>query len=66
MDLSLSEEQRLLGDAGLTDVKVTAPDLFHTLLTSLDIDPTQPVAVEGQSIPLADPAGKVIRELLTA
>lgn len=52
--------------AEVTDVKVTAPDLFHTLLTALEIDPLQSVIVEGQTIPLADPAGKAILELLTA
>lgn len=48
----------------VTDVKVTAPDLFHTLLTALDIDPLESVSVEGQSIPIGDPAGHVIPELL--
>lgn len=46
------------------ETKVTAPDLFHTMLTALGIDPTQEIIVEGQSIPLADPAGHVVRELL--
>ena len=48
----------------VTDVKVTAPDLFHTLLTALDIDPYETIAVEGQQIPIADPAGHQISELL--
>ena len=48
----------------VVDTKVTSPDLFHSLLTVLGIDPTQKLSVEGQEIPLADPAGIAVTELL--
>lgn len=54
------------GGTEVTDVKVTAPDLFHTLLTAVEVDPHAEVGVEGQKIPIADPAGHVIKELLKA
>lgn len=48
----------------VTDVKVTAPDLFHTLLTALGLDPHESIDVAGQAIPIGDPAGHAIPELL--
>jgi hypothetical protein len=48
----------------VTDGKVNAPDLFHTLLRALDIDSHATIDVEGQEIPIADPAGKPVAGLL--
>lgn len=49
----------------VVEEKVTAPDLFHTMLTALDIDPLEKFEVDGQSIPIGDPAGSVVEALLT-
>lgn len=50
-----------------TEVKtdqVGIGDLFHTYLRALGLDPTDRYHLEGQTNPIADPAGKAIRAVL--
>ncbi|MDA0834563.1 MAG: DUF1501 domain-containing protein [Planctomycetota bacterium] len=47
------------------DGKINAAQFFHTLLTSLGIDSEQSYIVDGQQIPIADPAVEPVKELLS-
>ncbi|WP_437230631.1 DUF1501 domain-containing protein [Planctomicrobium sp. SH661] len=45
--------------------KVDAPNFFHTCLQAVGIDSSGSLEIDGRDVPLADPAGHPIRELLT-
>ena len=49
----------------VVDGEIDQRHLHHTLLAALGIDPTDSFDVAGQSAPIADPSGAVIKELLT-
>ena len=44
--------------------KVNAAEFFHTLLTAMGLDSGQSYLVDGQEIPIADPAAGPIKELV--
>lgn len=48
----------------VTDGKIDAASFFHTLLTALGIDSKQNYLVDGEQVPIADPAAKPIGALL--
>ncbi len=48
----------------IVDREVKAADLFHTYLRALGVDPTEEFHVDGRSIPIADPTGRAVEELL--
>ena len=48
----------------IEDREVKPADLFHTYLRAIGLDPTSEFHIGGRDIPLADPTGKAIEELL--
>lgn len=48
----------------IKDREVNQADLFHTYLEALGIDPTAEFDIGGRMIPIADPTGQAIEELL--
>jgi hypothetical protein len=48
----------------IKDREVNQADLFHTYLEALGIDPTAEFDIGGRMIPIADPTGEAIEELL--
>jgi uncharacterized protein (DUF1501 family) len=49
----------------VVDGQVDAANLFHTYLQAVDINSTDTVLVDGRETPLADPASKPVKDLLT-
>ena len=49
----------------VSDREVSAADLFHTYLRAVGLDPTGDFLIGGRSVPLADPTGHAIEELLS-
>ena len=49
----------------VSDHEVSAADLFHTYLRAVGLDPTGDFLIGGRSVPLADPTGHAIEELLS-
>ena len=49
----------------VSDREVDHNDLFHTYLRAVGLDPTADFDIGGRLVPLADPTGKAIEELLT-
>jgi hypothetical protein len=49
----------------IADREVKPADLFHTYLEAVGIDPTAEFDIDGRAIPVADPTGNAIEELLT-
>jgi hypothetical protein len=39
--------------------------LFHTYLQAVEVDSTDTFDVEGREVPIADPASKMIRQILS-
>jgi len=48
----------------ISDRKTSAADLFHTYLEAVGLDPTSEWDIGGRTVPLADPTGSSISELL--
>lgn len=48
----------------IADREVKPADLFHTYLRAIGLDPTSEFNIGGRPIPMADPTGKAIEELL--
>lgn len=48
----------------IADREVKPADLFHTYLQAVGLDPTSEFDIGGRSVPMADPTGKPITELL--
>ncbi len=48
----------------IADYEVKPADLFHTYLRAIGLDPTSEFDVGGRAIPMADPTGVAIEELL--
>ena len=48
----------------IKDREVRPADLFHTYLRAVGLDPTDEFHIGGRSIPIADPTGTAIEELL--
>lgn len=48
----------------IADREVNQADLFHTYLTALGLDPTDEFDIGGRAVPMADPTGNAIREIL--
>ena len=42
-----------------------SPTLFHTYLQAVGVDSTDTFEIEGRDVPIADPASKLIRPILT-
>ena len=40
-------------------------DLFHSYLHAIGLDPTSEFSIGGRSVPMADPTGAVIEELVS-
>ena len=49
----------------VSDREVDHNDLFHTYLRAVGLDPTADFDIGGRLVPLADPTGKAIEEILT-
>jgi len=49
----------------VTDRQVDHNDLFHTYLQAVGLDPTAHFNIGGRPVPLADPTGQTIKELLS-
>jgi hypothetical protein len=49
----------------VADGQVDHANLFHTYLQAVGIDSTDSFDVEGRDVPLADPASRMIRQILT-
>jgi hypothetical protein len=47
------------------DGQVDSANLFHTYLQAVGVDSTDTFEVEGRDVPIADPASKLIRQILT-
>ena len=48
----------------IADREVKPADLFHTYLRAIGLDPTSEFNIGGRAVPMADPTGKAIEELL--
>jgi len=48
----------------IADREVKPADLFHTYLSAIGLDPQSDFEIGGRSVPLADPTGNAIEELL--
>lgn len=48
----------------IADREVKPADLFHTYLQAVGLDPTSEFDIGGRAVPLADPTGKAVEELL--
>ena len=48
----------------IVDREVKPADLFHTYLEAVGLDPTSEFDIDGRSVPMADPTGTSIAELL--
>ena len=48
----------------IADREVNHADLFHTWLSAVGLDPTDEFDIAGRTVPLADPTGNAIEELL--
>lgn len=48
----------------IKDREVNHADLFHTYLRAVDLDPTSEFDIGGRNVPLADPTGSAIEEVL--
>lgn len=48
----------------IADREVKPADLFHTYLRAVGLDPTDEFDVGGRAVPMADPTGQAIEELL--
>ncbi|MDG2383318.1 MAG: DUF1501 domain-containing protein [Pirellulaceae bacterium] len=48
----------------IADYEVKPADLFHTYLRAIGLDPTSEFDVGGRAVPMADPTGVAIEELL--
>ena len=48
----------------IVDREVKPADLFHTYLQAVGMDPTAEFDIDGRAIPVADPTGSAIEELL--
>lgn len=48
----------------IADREVNQADLFHTYLRALGLDPTDEFDIGGRTVPMADPTGNAITELL--
>ena len=48
----------------IKDREVKPADLFHTYLQAVGLDPTEEFDIGGRSVPMADPTGHSIEELL--
>ena len=44
--------------------QVNSADLFHTYLTAMGLDPTQPFDLDGKDVQIADPIGRAIKGVL--
>jgi hypothetical protein len=49
----------------VVDGQVDHANLFHTYLQAVDVDSTDTFEVEGREVPIADPASKVIKQILS-
>jgi hypothetical protein len=49
----------------VVDGQVDHANLFHTYLQAVDIDSTDSFEIDGREVPIADPASKVIKAILT-
>lgn len=49
----------------IADREVKPADLFHTYLRAIGLDPTSEFNIGGRMVPMADPTGKAIEELLS-
>ena len=49
----------------IADREVKPADLFHTYLRAIGLDPTGEFDIGGRPVPMADPTGKAIEELLS-
>ncbi len=49
----------------IEDREVNQADLFHTYLRAIGLDPTDEFNIGGRAVPLADPTGNAIEELLS-
>ena len=49
----------------VVDGQVDHANLFHTYLQAVGVDSTDTFEIEGRDVPMADPASKVIRPILT-
>jgi len=48
----------------IADREVKPADLFHTYLSAIGLDPTGEFDIDGRAVPVADPTGMAINELL--
>ncbi|MCA9216109.1 MAG: DUF1501 domain-containing protein [Planctomycetales bacterium] len=48
----------------IADREVKPADLFHTYLRAIGLDPTNEFDIGGRAVPMADPTGEAIEELL--
>lgn len=48
----------------IADREVKPADLFHTYLRAIGLDPTDEFDIGGRSVPMADPTGNAVEELL--
>ena len=48
----------------IADREVKPADLFHTYLRALGLDPTSSFQIAGREIPMADPTGNAVEEIL--
>ena len=48
----------------IAEREVKPADLFHTYLSAIGLDPRSEFDIGGRSVPLADPTGNEIEELL--
>ena len=46
------------------DREVKPADLFHTYLQAIGLDPTDEFDIGGRAVPMADPTGHAVQELL--
>ena len=49
----------------VVDGQVDHANLFHTYLQAVDVDSTDSFDIEGRDVPIADPASKKIKQILT-
>jgi hypothetical protein len=49
----------------VTDGQVDHANLFHTYLQAVDIDSTDTFDIDGRDVPIADPASKMIKPILS-
>jgi Protein of unknown function (DUF1501) len=48
----------------VVDGKVDHANLFHTYLQAVEVDSTDSFELEGRDVPIADPASKMIKQVL--